>query len=141
MNTKIKAQPSAGPTREISLLMAAPSPAFLAGIDRISAVVNGATSNESPKPKMVEAGNRTITYDSGGRKGEGLCGTRCQGVVVAGMRAYQRTPSAMIAGPTAMNQRDPIRPASPPNRAERKVMKSEPGMPASPAAAAVYPTH
>src|SRR5713101_7973428 len=101
MNTKIKAPASCGPTREIALLMADPSPALCAGTDRISAVVNGATSKDNPRPKMIEAGSKSITYDSGGRKVEGFCGSRCQAVVVAGMRAYQRTPSAMIAGPTA----------------------------------------
>src|SRR6266852_9390555 len=137
MKTKIKAPASCGPTREIALLMADPSPALCAGIDRISAVVRGATVMESPRPKMIPAGKRSMRYDNGGWNVAGFCGSRCQGMLVAGTRAYHRTPSAMISGPTAMKMRGPYLAARLPNRDEKKIRKIEPGMPAAPAAAAV----
>ena len=43
----------------------------------------------------------------------------------------------MIAGPTAMKMRGPYFAARLPNRGEKKIRKSDPGIPAAPAAAAV----
>src|SRR5207244_9374750 len=95
MKTKISAPASCGPTREIALLMADPSPARWAGTDRISAVVRGATRRDSPRTKMIPAGRRSITYDSGGTQVVGFCGSRCQGVLDAGMRRSEEHTSEL----------------------------------------------
>src|SRR5260370_11740736 len=97
MKTKTKAPASCGPTREIALLIADPSPALCAGTDRISAVVRGATSMHSPRPKMTPPGSRSVTYDSGGRKGEGACAASGQGGLGAGSRADPSAPTALHA--------------------------------------------
>src|SRR5438046_1878551 len=55
-------------------------------------------------------------------------------------RAYDSTPRARISGPTAMNTRGPYFAARLPNRGEKKIRNREPGIPAAPAAAAVYPS-
>ena len=62
---------------------------------------------------------------------------KCHAALVDGMRANQSTPSAMMAGPIAMNQRGPYRLARLPKRDEPKIKKNVPGIPASPAPAAV----
>ena len=66
----------------------------------------------------------------------GLFGSNFHGVLVAGTRTYQSTPRAMITGPAAMKARAPYFAARLPNRRDRKIRKSEPGIPAAPAAAA-----
>ena len=67
----------------------------------------------------------------------GLAGSSFQGVLDDGTRANHKTPRAMIAGPTAMKMRGPYFAARLPNRGEKKMRNSVPGMPAAPAAAAV----
>ena len=67
----------------------------------------------------------------------GLDSSSFHGVLLEGTRANQRTPSAMINGPAAMNQRGPYFAARLPNRAEKKIRKREPGIPPAPAAAAL----
>src|SRR2546430_17609641 len=102
MKTKISAPASCGPTREIALLMADPSPARWAGTDRISAVVRGAIRRASPRPKMIPAGRRSITYAGGGTQAGGVLGSTWHGGVEARLGAYHRAPTAMSAGPSAV---------------------------------------
>src|SRR5579864_4166109 len=137
---KISAPASCGPTREMALLIAEASPELWAGTEVISAVVSGATVIMMPMPKRIPPGSTSAKYDSGGMSDDGWLSTRCQPVLEAGKRAYQSTPSAMIAGPIAMNQRGPYLPARAPNREDPKIKKRKPGTPAMPAAAALYPS-
>src|ERR1700682_4599924 len=140
MKMKISAPASWGPTREIALLMAEPTPEFRTGTDVISAVVSGATMIMTPTQKMIEPCRKSVRYDSGGAYVLGSAGWSRHGVLWLGTRANHRTPSAMIRGPMAMNQRGPYFAARLPNRAEEKIKKREPGIPAARAAAAVYPS-
>src|ERR1700674_3895011 len=137
---KISAPASWGPTREIALLIAEPTPEFRTGIDVSSAVVSGATMIMTPTPKMTEPGRKSVRYDSGGTYVLGSAGRSRHGMLLLGTRANHRTASAMIKGPMAMNQRGPYFAARLPNRAEKKIRKRERGIPAAPAAAAVYPS-
>src|SRR5438128_579006 len=130
MKMKIAAPASCGPTREIALLIADARPELCAGTDRIRAVVSGATVIIRPMPKRIPPGSKSVTYERGGTNVAGLPGWKCQGALVAGMRANQSTP-------TAMNQRGPYLAAKLPKRAEKKIRNSVPGMPARPAPAAV----
>ena len=70
----------------------------------------------------------------------GWLGCSSQGALEAGMRAYIIAPKPINAGPAVMNQRGPKRPASAPKRVEKSTSSRVPGIPASPAAAAVYPS-
>src|SRR2546428_13492036 len=137
MKMEVAGPASCGPTREIALVIADARPELCAGTDRIRAVVSGATVIISPMPKRMPPGSKSVRYETGGTNVAGLPGWKCQGALVAGMRANQSTPSAMIAGPTAMNQRGPYLAAKLPKRAEKKIRNSVPGMPARPAPAAV----
>src|ERR1700704_6295216 len=134
---KISAPASWGPTREIALLIAEPTPELRTGTEVISAVVSGATIIISPTPNRMVPGRKSVKYESGGRYVPGSPGWSLQGVLLLGTRANHRTPRAMITGPIAMNQRGPYLAASIPNRAEKKIKKSDPGIPPAPAAAAV----
>src|SRR5258708_18955981 len=137
---KMTAPASCGPTREMALLIAEATPEWTDGTLVISAVVRGATSIESPRPKSSWPGRKSMKKLDGGTQVPGSSNAKRQGLVVAGTRAYQRMPSAMIAGPTLMNTRGPYVAASAPNRELRKTRNSPDGMNASPAAAAVQPT-
>src|SRR5439155_12304509 len=77
--TKISAPASCGPTREIALLIADPSPAYRTGTDVMSAVVSGATRRQRPNPKMIDAGRKSVKYASGGRYVPGLFGSSFHG--------------------------------------------------------------
>src|SRR6266704_5389843 len=136
---KIRAPASCGPTREIALLIADPRPELRTGTEVINAVVSGATMTMIPIPKMMLPGRKSIQYDSGGRYVPAWLGTSFHGVLDDGTRANHRTPSAMMSGPTAMKMRGPYLAARLPNRGEKKIRKIDPGIPAAPAAAAVYP--
>ena len=103
----------------------------------MSAVVNGASMIIRPIPKMIEPGRKSVKYETGGRYVLGSAGWSFHGVLMLGTRANQRTPSAMIAGPSAMNHLGPKRAERLPKRREKKIRKREPGIPAAPAAAAV----
>src|SRR3989442_1287759 len=137
MKMKIAAPASCGPTREIALLIADARPELCAGTDRIRAVVSGATVIIKPMPKRMLPGSKSVMYERGGTNVAGLPGWKCQGALVAGIRASQSTPSAMMAGPTALNPRGPYPEEKLPKRAEKKIRNSVPGMPARPAPAAV----
>ena len=63
---KISAPASWGPTREIALLMAEPTPEFLTGTEVMSAVVSGATNIIKPTPKRIEPGRKSVKYEPGG---------------------------------------------------------------------------
>ena len=65
--TKISAPASWGPTREIALLIADPTPEFRTGTEVMRAVVSGATMIIRPAPKMIDPGRKSVTYESGGR--------------------------------------------------------------------------
>src|SRR2546428_2902332 len=95
MKTKISAPASWGPTREIALLMADPSPALCAGTDRISAVVSGATRRQSPRPKIIPPGRISMTYDNGGKDVAGVLGAGCAGGVGARLGSGPKTPSPL----------------------------------------------
>src|SRR5436190_4939332 len=136
----MRAPANCGPTREMALLIAEPRPEWRTGTDRIRAVVSGATMIMIPMPKITLPGRKSMKYESGGTYVLGLPGSSFHGVLVAGTRAYQSTPRAMISGPTAMNTRGPYFAARLPNRGEKKIRNREPGIPAAPAAAAVYPS-
>src|SRR2546429_5543962 len=132
MKMKIAAPASCGPTREIALLIADARPDLCPGTDRISAVVSGATVIIRPMPKRMPPGSKSVTYETGGTNVAGLPGWKCQGALVAGMRANQSTPSAMMAGPIGPHPRGPDFAAKQPKRAEEKMRKSGPGVPARP---------
>src|SRR5438105_14622691 len=140
MATKITAPASCGPTREIALFTAEATPELRTGTLVISAVVSGATIIASPNPKTICAGRKSTKYSLGGIQLDGSPGTNTQAGLVGGTRANQRTPIAMSSGPTLMKIFGPNHPASAPNRVERKTRRRPPGMPASPAAAAEYPS-
>src|SRR2546422_4783137 len=116
MKMKIAAPASCGPTREIALLIADARPELCAGTDRIRAVVSGATVIISPMPKRMPPGSKSVRYETGGTNVAGLPGWKCQGTLVAGMRANQCTLSVMIAGLIALKQRGPYFPAHLPQR-------------------------
>ena len=63
---KINAPASCGPTREIALLIAEPTPEFLTGTEVIRAVVSGATRIISPMPNRIEPGRKSVKYERGG---------------------------------------------------------------------------
>src|SRR5205814_10103403 len=111
-------------------------PELCDGTEVIKAVVSGATVIIKPMPKRMPPGSKSVIYERGGMNVDGLPGMKCQGVLLAGIRANQRAASAMIAGPSAMNQRGPYRLAKLPKREEPKMRKKVPGIPASPAPAA-----
>src|SRR2546428_10887765 len=102
----------------------------------MSAVVSGATRRQRPNPKMIDAGRKSVKYASGGGYVPGLFGSSFHGVLVAGTRTYQSTPSAMITGPAVMNKRAPHLADKPPNRSDREMRNSEPQIPAPPPATA-----
>src|ERR1700694_1269279 len=133
---KISAPASCGPTRETALLIADATPELCTGTDLIKAVVSGATVMHMPIPKMIVPGRKSTKYEPGGREVEGSPGLSNHAALLTGTRLNQSTPSPAIAGPIAMNQRGPNRPAREPKRAARKMRKSDPGMPPAPAAAA-----
>ncbi len=56
---KINAPASCGPTREIALLIADPTPELCTGTDVMSAVVSGATIMQMPSPKISEPGRKS----------------------------------------------------------------------------------
>src|SRR5256886_16920420 len=136
MKMKIAAPASCGPTREIALLIADARPDLCPGTDRISAVVSGATVIIRPMPKRMPPGSKSVTYETGGTNVAGLPGWKCQGALVAGMRANQSTPSAMMAGPNAMNQRGPYFAGKTPQTAQEEMRDSGPGVAARARAAA-----
>src|ERR1035437_27933 len=138
MATKISAPASCGLIREMALLMAEASPELCDGTDVMRAVVSGATSIANPAPKTRLPGRKSTTYEPGGIKLEGWLGLRSHGWLDAGMRANHSAPTAINAGPAAMNHRAPKRPARAPKRVEKSTRRSVPGIPARPAAAAVY---
>src|SRR2546430_16680546 len=133
MKMKIAAPASCGPTREIALLIADARPDLCSGTDRISAVVSGATVIIRPMPKRMPPGSKSVTYETGGTNVAGLPGWKCQGALVAGMRANQSTPSAMMAGPIALNH---PRPAVAPEQPQRAAKKRRDSVPREPALAA-----
>src|SRR5947209_15935366 len=100
---KIIAPASCGPTREMALLIAEPTPEFRTGTEVMSAVVSGATSIMIPSPKMIDPGRKSVRYETGGMYELGDAGSRRHGVLPAGTRANHRTPAAMMSGPAAMN--------------------------------------
>src|SRR5256885_10853202 len=120
MKMKIAAPASCGPTREIALLIAEARPELCAGTDRIRAVVRGATVSIRPMPKRMPPGSKSVTYETGGTNVAGLPGWKCQGALVAGMRANQSTPSAMMAGAIALNQGGPDLAAKLPKTPQKK---------------------
>src|ERR1700687_5464676 len=135
----MSAPASWGPTREIALLIADPTPEFRTGTEVMRAVVSGATMIIAPIPKTIDPGRKSVRYEAGGRYVLGSAGCSFHGVLVLGTRANQMTPSAMISGRRAMTHLGPKRAARLPNRREKKIRNSEPGIPAAPAAAGVYP--
>src|ERR1700716_1941108 len=106
---KISAPASCGPTREIALLIAEPSPALRTGTDVMSALVSGATSIMIPTPNTIDPGKKSVKYEAGGKYVLGSPSCNRHGVLSVGTRANHRTPTAMITGPIAMNQRGPNR--------------------------------
>src|SRR5260370_41494659 len=133
---KINAPASCGPTLEMALLIADPTPELRTGTDVMSAVVSGATIIMMPSPKMIEPGRKSTRYEMVGGYGAGAPGLNRQAPLLAGTRGNHRTPRAITAGPAAMNHPGPYFPARLPNRPEQKIRKSGPGVPPPPSAAA-----
>src|ERR1700693_1105385 len=104
---KMRAPASCGPTREIALLIADPTPELRTRTDVMSAVVRGATIIVRPTPKMSEPGRKSTREERVGTDVRGSAGCRRHGALVAGTREYHRTRTAMIAGPVAMNHLGP----------------------------------
>src|SRR5450759_837733 len=123
----------------MALLIADPTPELCTGTEVMSAVVRGATIIVRPSPKINEPGRKSSRYERVGKYVLGSPERRRQGVLVTGTRASQRTPSALIAGPTARKRRGPWRAGRAPKRREKKMRRREPGIAPAPAAAAVYP--
>src|ERR1700704_4458630 len=92
--------PTSGvPTRDSALLIAEPMPALRVGIELISVVVRGGTTREIPSPNRISAGRPATKSAPGGPRLAGPPTDARHGDDVAGMRAHQRTPAAMISGP------------------------------------------
>src|SRR5207247_10617974 len=132
----MSAPASCGPTREIALLMADPSPELRTGTDLISAVVSGATMIIRPTPKMIEPGRKSLKYEAGGRYVLGLSGLSLHGALLAGTRANHSTPTAMIRGTAALKIRGPDVAANLPNPLEKQMCTRLPRSPEAAAAAA-----
>src|SRR5437660_1329378 len=95
----MSAPASCGPTREIALLMADPSPELRTGTDLISAVVSGATMIIRPTPKMIEPGRKSMKYEAGGRYVLGL-----SGIIQRGSAIVATTPTARAINPIGSRQ-------------------------------------
>src|ERR1700675_5040916 len=98
---------SCGPMREIALLIDDARPALATGTEDMRAAVRGATRMPRPMPKTIDAGRKSIRNATGGRNVLGSSGRNFHAVLVGGIRAYSKTPAAIIRGPTIRKRRGP----------------------------------
>ena len=129
MATKISAPRRGWPTRDRALLIADPSPEWLAGIEPISVLVSGATTIEIPIPNRITAGRTSMSTSTGGMRVSGRPRSASHGAEDAGIRAYQSKAAAMMSGPATRKIRGPKRPVRPPIRADSTASRMPLGSP------------
>src|SRR5262245_39026637 len=125
------------PTRDTALLIADPRPAFRVGIEPISVLVNGATTNAIPSPNRMVAGSTSMNTDGGGTSVAGSSNDASHGCEVGGILAHQSIAADMISGPATRNGFALPRPAAAPIRVDSDTSMIPVGSPISAAAVAV----
>src|SRR5262245_62740277 len=102
MNTS--APMSGWPTREIELLIAAPSPEKRPGTEPINVLVSGATTHEIPSPNRMAYGNTSMNTSTGGISVDGSVTDAVQAAESTGRRAYHRSANDIRIGPATRNR-------------------------------------
>src|SRR5258706_14855342 len=90
---------SGWPTRDSALLIAEARPALRTGTEPMSAVVSGATSIEMPMPKMIVAGNGSVSTSNGGTRLAAFEISAGQACDVGGTRTHHQRPAGMTSRP------------------------------------------
>src|SRR5690349_16066157 len=106
------------PTRAIALLIADPSPENRCGIEPMSVLVSGATTQAMPRPNVRTAGNTSVRYPIDGTSDAGRSRLGVQAGEVAGSRVNHSRAAAMSVGPRVRNVLAPTRPTIVPIRGE-----------------------